>query len=85
MELSLCFGMLPWQEEKLMLNTVRAIYKEGKIQLLEEIQLSEGTEILVTPLTDETGFWLKASQPSLEKIWDNDEDDIYAKLVAQRN
>lgn len=66
-----------------MLNTVRAIYKEGRIQLLEEIELSEGTEILVTPLTDETGFWLKASQSSLEKIWDNDEDDIYAELVAR--
>jgi predicted DNA-binding antitoxin AbrB/MazE fold protein len=65
-----------------MLNTVRAIFKGGRIQLLEEIELSEGTEILVTPLTDDTVFWLKASQPTLDKIWDNDEDDVYAELVA---
>jgi hypothetical protein len=26
-------------------------------------------------------FWLKASEPSLDGIWDNSEDDIYAELV----
>lgn len=61
-----------------MLNTVRAIFKEGRIQLLEEIELSEGTEILVTPLTDDEGFWPQASQSAVGKIWDNDEDDVYA-------
>ncbi|MBS1790948.1 MAG: hypothetical protein JST85_24765 [Acidobacteria bacterium] len=66
-----------------MLNTVRAIFKEGRIQLLEEIELSEGTEILVTPLTEEPSFWFQASQPSIDKIWNNDEDDVYAELVAQ--
>ena len=44
-----------------MLNTIRAIFKEGKIQLLEEIELPEGTEMLVTPLLDEADFWAKAS------------------------
>ena len=39
-----------------MLNTVRAIFKEGKIQLLEEMDLPEGTEMLVTPLLDEKDF-----------------------------
>lgn len=65
-----------------MLNTVRAIFREGKIQLLEEIELPEGTEMLVTPLLDEADFWTKASQPTIEKIWDNTEDNIYAELIA---
>jgi hypothetical protein len=65
-----------------MFATVRAIFKEGRIQLLEEIELPEGTEMLVTPLLAEPDFWLKASQPSLERIWENDEDDVYAELAA---
>ena len=26
-------------------------------------------------------FWLKASEPSLDAIWDNSEDDIYGELL----
>jgi hypothetical protein len=26
-------------------------------------------------------FWLKASEPSLNAIWDNCEDDVYAELL----
>jgi hypothetical protein len=48
-----------------MMNTVRAIVREGRIQLLEEIEIPEGTEMLVTLLLDETDFWWRA--------WDNPE------------
>lgn len=65
-----------------MLNTVRAIVKEGKIELLEEIDIPEGTEVLVTPLIDETDFWLKVSRPAIDAVWDNEEDDVYAELLA---
>lgn len=65
-----------------MLNTIHAIFKDGKIQLLEEIDLPEGTEMLVTPLLDDSEFWVKASRPTLDAIWDNDEDNVYAKLAA---
>jgi hypothetical protein len=27
-------------------------------------------------------FWAKASEPSLNLIWDNPEDDIYAELCS---
>jgi predicted DNA-binding antitoxin AbrB/MazE fold protein len=65
-----------------MLHTVKAIYKEGKFQLLEDIDISEGTEALVTLLpNNESDFWLGTSQRSLDAIWDNEEDDIYAKLL----
>jgi hypothetical protein len=66
-----------------MLNTVRAIVKDGKIELLEHIDLPEGTEILVTPLLDDTDFWSSASRVALEKVWDNSEDDVYGELLAR--
>jgi hypothetical protein len=64
-----------------MLNTVRAIVREGKIELLEEIEIPEGAEVLVTPLVDEPDFWLQMSEAGLDGVWNNDEDDIYAELL----
>jgi hypothetical protein len=65
-----------------MLNTVRAIIREGRIELLENIQVPEGTELLITILPqEETGYWMKPSQSSLAKVWDHSEDDVYAKLL----
>ncbi len=29
----------------------------------------------------ESEFWLGASQTSLDSLWDNDEDDVYAQLL----
>jgi hypothetical protein len=34
-----------------------------------------------TLATEDDEFWLKASEPSLNLIWDNPEDDIYAELL----
>lgn len=62
------------------MNTVKAIVKEGKIELLEQINIPEGTEVLVTILSEEAGFWLKASESSLASVWDNKEDDVYEQL-----
>lgn len=64
-----------------MLNTVRAVVKEGQIRLLEKLELPEGTEVLVTPLVDDSAFWLGVSQSALDKIWNNEEDDVYAELL----
>ena len=67
-----------------MLNTVRAVVREGKIELLEPLDLPEGAALLVTALVDEdTLFWAGASQPALNGIWDNPEDDIYAQLLPE--
>ncbi|MEK6300904.1 MAG: antitoxin family protein [Acidobacteriota bacterium] len=66
-----------------MMKTVRAIVREGRIQLLEEIDLPEGTEVLVTPLLDETDFWRRASESSLDAVWNNAEDNVYAQLLAE--
>jgi hypothetical protein len=66
-----------------MLNTVRAVVRDGKIELLESIALPDGTHVLVTVLTDEEqAFWQGASQTALDRVWDNAEDDIYAELLT---
>lgn len=65
-----------------MLKTIRATVREGKIELLESAELPEGTRVLVTLLSDdEDEFWLQASQPSLDSVWNNVEDDVYAQLL----
>ena len=65
-----------------MLNTFWAVVREGKIELLEEVEVPEGTKVLVTLFpNDNAEFWLKASEVSLDKIWDNPEDDIYEELL----
>ncbi|MFO7679339.1 MAG: hypothetical protein R6X34_04760 [Chloroflexota bacterium] len=65
-----------------MLTTVQAIVENNQIKLLEEIPLEAGQKLLVTFLTDpESQFWIRASQSSIDTIWDNEEDDIYAHLL----
>ncbi len=65
-----------------MLKTLWATVREGKIEMLESVQLPEGTRVLVTLLPDdETEFWLQASQTSLDAVWDNAEDDVYDPIL----
>jgi predicted DNA-binding antitoxin AbrB/MazE fold protein len=66
-----------------MMNTVKAIFREGRIELLERIDIPEGAEVLVTILPDDAEFWLQASKPSLASVWDNEEDDIYEQLLKR--
>ena len=49
---------------------------------MEQVNLPEGSKVLVTLLPDEqAGFWLGANQASLDGIWANPEDDVYAQLL----
>jgi hypothetical protein len=66
-----------------MLDTLWAVAKNDKIELLEKIKIPDGTKILVTllPDTDESNFWTNTSQVSLDKIWGNKEDDVYEQLL----
>jgi len=67
-----------------MLRTLWAVIREGKIEPLERVDLPEGAKALVTLLLDEEAeFWLKSSQRSLDSIWDNTEDDVYAQLLKE--
>ena len=51
-----------------MLRTIRTIVQEGKIELLEPVELLEGADLLVTLLEDNDQFWLQASQPVLDQV-----------------
>ena len=66
-----------------MLETLWATVQKGKIELLEASELPEGSRILVTVLTSnyESEFWLQTNQTSLDAVWDNVEDDVYAQLL----
>lgn len=65
-----------------MIKTLWAIVRQGKIELLEAAKIPEGARILVTFLPDdESEFWLQTSRVSLDEIWDNTEDDVYAQLL----
>ena len=66
-----------------MMNTVKAIIREGRIELLEQVNIPEGTEVLVTILSDEAEFWSRASESSLASVWDNEEDDVYEQLLKK--
>jgi predicted DNA-binding antitoxin AbrB/MazE fold protein len=65
-----------------MTNAVRAIVHDGKIEPLDRLDLPEGTRLLITVVPDdEEDFWTGASQPSLDAVWGNEEDDVYGQLV----
>ncbi len=65
-------------------KTVWATVRQGKVELLEQIEVPDGTRVLVTILPDdETEFWLGTSQVSLDAVWNNDEDDVYAQLLQK--
>ena len=66
-----------------MMNTVKAIVREGRIELLEQVDIPEGAEVLVTILSNEAEFWLRASESSLASVWDNEEDDVYEQLLKR--
>lgn len=67
-----------------MIKTLWAIVRQGKIELLEQTEIPEGTRILVTLLPeDESEFWLQTSQVSLDAVWNNTEDDVYAQLLEK--
>ena len=67
-----------------MSKSLRAVIHEGRIEPLEPVDLPEGSKVLVTLLRDEEAeFWLGPSQASLDAIWANPEDDVYAQLLKE--
>lgn len=66
------------------MHTIEAVVKNGQIVPLGDVELEEGSRVLVT-LSDNNGrdFWMAATEESLKKIWDNEEDDVYAELLTK--
>lgn len=67
-----------------MIQTLKAVVHDGKIELAEPVSLPEGAQVLVTILPDDDrDFWAEASRKSLAEIWANPEDDGYAGLLEK--
>ena len=67
-----------------MMNAVKGVVRQGKVELLEPIDLPEGANVLVTVLDEEDmRFWQAASQSALDAVWNNEEDDVYAELLKK--
>jgi len=67
-----------------MATTVHGVVRNGKVEVLEKVDLPEGAKILITVVPDdESQFWLGGSRSTLNAIWDNPEDDVYAKLLEK--
>lgn len=65
-----------------MLTILWATMRQRKIELLESAELPEKVRVLATVLPDdEAQLWVNASQTSLDAVWDNAEDDVYARLL----
>ncbi len=67
-----------------MTTTVDAIYENGKLLLPRPLSLPENSHVRVTIESDsEREAWLKLSEESLHKVWDNDADDVFSALLKK--
>jgi hypothetical protein len=63
----------------------RAVVRDGKIQLLDDVVFPEGAQLVVSIVSDEEderAFWYAAGLTAMQAIWDNAADDVYAQLLA---
>ena len=67
-----------------MTTTIEAIYEGGKLVLPRPLSLPEKTHVRVTIESDlERDAWLKLSEDSLTKVWDNAADDVFNELLKK--
>ena len=71
-------------------TTVEAIYENGILKLPSPLPLPEKTHVMVTIRSDgmssgdsEHAAWLKLSEETLTKAWDNPGDDIFNELLQK--
>ena len=68
----------------IMTMTVEAIYEHGKLLLPKPLSLPEKSHVRVTIESDtEREAWLKLSEETLMKTWDNDADDVFNELLKK--
>jgi len=67
-----------------MIKTVDAIYEDGRLVLQQPLPLPEHSHVRVIIDTDsEREAWLKLSEESLRKVWDNDADEVFNDLLQK--
>jgi predicted DNA-binding antitoxin AbrB/MazE fold protein len=71
-----------------MTTTVEAVYENGTLKLPRPLPLQDKAQVVVTIQTkavqDEAGereVWLKKSEETLMKPWDNPVDDVFNELL----
>jgi predicted DNA-binding antitoxin AbrB/MazE fold protein len=71
-----------------MTTTVEAIYENGTLKLPRLLPLEEKSQVVVTIQSgessgegDERETWLKKSEETLTKAWDNPADDVFNELL----
>jgi predicted DNA-binding antitoxin AbrB/MazE fold protein len=64
---------------------IEAIYENGKLVLSQPLPLPENSHVLVTIESEdaEREAWLKLSEQSLTKVWDNADDDVFNELLSK--
>ena len=68
----------------IMITTVDAVYEDGKLVLQQPLPLPEHARVRITINSDlERAAWLKLSEESLVRVWDNDADDIFNDLLQK--
>jgi len=71
-----------------MSNTVEAIYENGVLKLGKPLPLPDHSAVLVTVHSNDVSDggrepWLKQSETSLTKTWDNPADDVFNALLEK--
>jgi predicted DNA-binding antitoxin AbrB/MazE fold protein len=67
-----------------MTTRVDAIYENGKLVPTTPLSLPEKSHVRLTIETDsECEAWLKLSEESLTKVWDNPDDDVFNELLSK--
>jgi AF2212-like protein len=73
-----------------MSTTVEAVYVEGKLLLQHPLPLKDRAHVRVTIQADDAAMsdeertaWLKLSEQSLMKAWDNTGDDVFNELLMK--
>jgi predicted DNA-binding antitoxin AbrB/MazE fold protein len=71
-----------------MTTTVEAIYEDGVLKLPEKLPLPERTHVKVTIDSGAAGCedaersaWLKLSEETLTRTWDDPNDDVFNELL----
>ena len=73
-----------------MTTTVEAVYEKGTLKLPGALALPEQAHVFVTiqtgpepDLDGERSAWLKLSEETLRKTWDNPGDEIFNELLQK--
>jgi len=67
-----------------MLKTINAIYQDGRFVLDEGIEIPNKTNVYISYKdNNEDDFFLNSFEYSLDKIWANEEDDVYEQLLKK--